>query len=98
MTKTYLVVYEVGQSNLSGFAPDLPGCIATGKNLEEVRNVMREALEFHLRGMVSDGDTVPEAVTTGVDFSEDRPEHGINHCVLEWLEVRVPKYEFQATA
>jgi predicted RNase H-like HicB family nuclease len=96
--KSYLVVYEVGEKNLSGFAPDVPGCISTARDLPKMRQIMREALEFHLKGMVSDGDAVPEPVTSSVDFSLDRPEHGVTHCVVEWLEVSVPRYEYQATA
>ena len=45
MKKSYLVVYEAGENNLSGFDPD-----------------------------------------------------GVTHCVVEWLEVKLPQYEFQAIA
>ncbi len=98
MKKSYLVVYEAGEHNLSGFAPDVPGCISTAQDLPEMRRVMREALEFHLKGLASDGDPIPEPVTSNVDFSLDRPEHGVSHCVVEWLEVKVPLYEFQTTS
>ncbi len=98
MTKTYLVVYEAGEANLSGFAPDVPGCISTARDLPEMRRMMREALEFHLKGLILDGDPIPDTVTSNVDFSLDRPEHGVSHCVVEWLEVKVPQYEYQATA
>src|SRR5271166_3203993 len=98
MKKSYLVVYEAGESNLSGFAPDVPGCISTAKDLPEMRRMMREALEFHLKGLASDGEPIPEPVTSSVDFSQDRPEDGVSHCIVEWLEVKVPQYEFQATA
>jgi len=98
MKKSYLVVYEAGESNLSGFAPDVPGCISTAKDLPEMRRMMREALEFHLKGLSSDGEPIPEPVTSSVDFSQDRPEDGVSHCIVEWLEVKVPQYEFQATA
>jgi len=98
MTRCYLVVYEVGDTNLSGFAPDVPGCISTARDLPEMRRLMSEAIEFHLKGLAADGDPLPESVTTAVDFALDRPEHGVRHCVVEWLEVKVPQYEFQTTA
>jgi predicted RNase H-like HicB family nuclease len=98
MKKSYLVVYEAGESNLSGFAPDVAGCISTARDLAEMRRAMREALEFHLTGPVSDGDPISEQVASNVDLSLDRPEHGVSHCVVEWLEVKVPQYEFQASA
>jgi len=92
MTKKFLVVYEVGTNNLSGFLPDLPGVIATASNLEAMRSAMREAAEFHLEGLAADGDSVPEPVTTSVDFTEEDPEHGVLSCIVEWLEIVVPQY------
>jgi predicted RNase H-like HicB family nuclease len=90
--KKFLAVYEVGANNLSGFLPDLPGVIATAANLEAMRNAMREAAQFHLQGLVADGDPVPESVTTSVDFAEEDPEHGVLSCIVEWLEIAVPQY------
>jgi predicted RNase H-like HicB family nuclease len=92
-TKKFLVVYEVGERNLSGFVPDVPGVVATAEKLEQMRQVMREALEFHLEGLVTDGDPIPESATTSVDFAEEDPEHGVLSCIVEWLEVAVPQYQ-----
>jgi predicted RNase H-like HicB family nuclease len=58
--KKYAVVIEKGPANYSAYVPDLPGCIATGKTLEEIETNMREAIEFHIEGMIEDGDPVPE--------------------------------------
>jgi predicted RNase H-like HicB family nuclease len=88
----FLVVYEVGADNLSGFLPDVPGVISTAATLEQMRQVMREAVEFHLEALVADGDRVPEPATTSVDFAEEDPDHGVLSCIVEWLEVRVPHY------
>lgn len=46
--KKFLVVYEVGSDNLSGFLPDLPGVVSTAATLDQMRQTMREAVEFHL--------------------------------------------------
>jgi predicted RNase H-like HicB family nuclease len=93
MKKKFLVVYEVGANNLSGFLPDLPGVIATAPTLDEMRSMMREAAEFHLEGLSADGDSVPEPRTTSVDFAEEDPEHGVLSCIVEWLEITVPQYQ-----
>jgi predicted RNase H-like HicB family nuclease len=90
--KKFLAVYEVGANNLSGFLPDLPGLIATAADLESMRKGMREAAQFHLEGLVGDGDPLPEPVTTSVDFAEEDPEHGVLSCIVEWLEIAVPQY------
>ena len=56
----YAMIVEKGEKNYSAYFPDLPGCIATGKTLEELKQAMREALELHLRGMLEDGLPIPE--------------------------------------
>ena len=47
----YAMIVEKGEQNFSAYLPDLPGCIATGTTLEEVKQLMHEAVELHLRGM-----------------------------------------------
>lgn len=56
----YAMIIEKGERNYSAYFPDLPGCIATGKTLDEVKQRMREALELHLRGMREEGLPIPE--------------------------------------
>ena len=61
--KEYTVLLEPGQNNWSAYAPDLPGCIATGKTREETLQRMREAIAFHIEGMRLHGEQVPEPTT-----------------------------------
>jgi predicted RNase H-like HicB family nuclease len=58
--RKYAVVIEKGPSNYSAYVPDLPGCIATGKTIEEIEKNMREAIELHIEGTIEDGDPIPE--------------------------------------
>jgi predicted RNase H-like HicB family nuclease len=37
----------------------LPGLGAAGKTLDEVKDLIREAVEFHLEGMRAHGDPLP---------------------------------------
>lgn len=69
--KKYAVVIERGERNLSAYVPDLPGCITTGRSLEEIEKNIREAIELHLEGMAEDGEVVPEPSTT-VQYVEMR--------------------------
>ncbi len=39
--------------------PSLPGCISYGKNLEEARNMITEAIELYIEDMKADNDEVP---------------------------------------
>lgn len=85
MTRRYLVIYENGPTNLSGFAPDVPGCASSGHSLEEMRANLREALEFHLEGLALDGQPLPQPVTRMAEV----PENGF----AEWLDVTLPVSE-----
>lgn len=40
--------------------PDFPGCITVGKTLEEAHKRASKALKFHIKGMLEDGDPIPE--------------------------------------
>lgn len=55
----YLVVYEKSATRWGAYAPDLPGLGAAGKTLDEVKEFIREAVEFHLEGMRAHGDPTP---------------------------------------
>jgi predicted RNase H-like HicB family nuclease len=63
------IVIETGKRNYSAYVPDLPGCVATGKTVEEAKERIREAIRIHLQGMRQDGDTIPEPRTI-CDFVE----------------------------
>ena len=58
--KTYTVIYESGERNWSAYVPDLPGCIATAKTRMLLEERIREAVEFHIEGMISYGEQLPE--------------------------------------
>jgi predicted RNase H-like HicB family nuclease len=63
MTNRYAVVIERGQSGCSAYVPDLPGCIAAAATEAELRELIREAIEFHLEGMALSGEVVPPPST-----------------------------------
>ena len=56
----YAIVVEKAQNNYSAYVPDLPGCVATGFTIEETEREMREAIEFHIEGLIEDGLSVPQ--------------------------------------
>lgn len=55
----YAIVVEKAGNNYAAYAPDLPGCIATGATIEETEREMRAAIEFHIEGLIEDGLSVP---------------------------------------
>lgn len=67
--KRYAIVIEQAEHNFAAYAPDLPGCIATGATREETEQLMREAIELHLAGLREDGLPIPSPTST-VDYVE----------------------------
>jgi predicted RNase H-like HicB family nuclease len=57
---SYGVVIETGKGGYSAFVPDLPGCIAAADTLEEVRELITEAIASHIELMREEGLRVPK--------------------------------------
>ena len=72
--RKYLIVIEKGSNNYSAYSPDVLGCGATGKTLEDIKRNIREAIEFHLEGLVEDGDPIPEAESTAEYIFVNEPQ------------------------
>ena len=43
--------------------PDFPGCVTAGKTFDEARRMAVEALSLHIKGMMEDGEAIPEPST-----------------------------------
>ncbi len=56
----FAIVIERTENNYAAYVPDVPGCVATGDTLEETEQRIREAIEFHIRGLREDGLPIPE--------------------------------------
>jgi predicted RNase H-like HicB family nuclease len=56
----YAIVVENTGNNYSAYVPDLPGCVATGFTIEETEREIREAIKFHIEGLVEDGQPIPQ--------------------------------------
>lgn len=48
----YLVVIEKGPTSFGAYVPDLPGCVAVGETRAEVTQLIHEAIEFHVEGLI----------------------------------------------
>lgn len=70
MKYKYLMVIEHSGTNYSAYAPDVPGCITTGKTIEETVHNFEEALQFHLEGTFKDSDPAPFPYSVHAQFVE----------------------------
>jgi predicted RNase H-like HicB family nuclease len=59
LMEKYLIVIEKTATGHSAYSPDVSGCIATGRTIERTTIAMKEALELHLRSMITDKEKIP---------------------------------------
>lgn len=78
----YPIIIERTARNYSAFSPDLPGCVATGRTLEQTIKNMEQAIRMHLRGLQKDGLPIPKP-------SSKLTYEVSNHEVLTGIEIRV---------
>ena len=57
----YTIVIERSPGNYAAYAPDLPGCVATGATRDETVEEMRRAIQFHIESLREHGEPVPAA-------------------------------------
>jgi predicted RNase H-like HicB family nuclease len=55
-----IVTVELSDKNYSAFLESLPGCVSIGDTFDELKENIKEAVEFHLEGMLEDGEEIPE--------------------------------------
>jgi predicted RNase H-like HicB family nuclease len=64
----YAVIFEQAECNWAAYVPDLPGCMTTGKTLEETETNIREAIEGHLRTLREFGEAIPPATSVAKEI------------------------------
>ena len=55
----YMVVIERGETSWGTYVADLPGCVAAAETEEEVKQLIQEAIEFHLEDLAESGVQIP---------------------------------------
>ena len=95
MKVSYAVVFERAPSNYGGYVPELLGCISVGDTLEEMRAMIREAIEVHIESMQLSGKTVNppkmslcDAMRYHIDLvTEDGEEPDETETIFTMIEV-----------
>jgi len=72
--------------------PDLPGCFSAGDNLEQAIESAREAIDFHLEGLVEQGSDIPLPASIAKHRNNPDFAHGI------WALVQVDTSRFDGKA
>jgi predicted RNase H-like HicB family nuclease len=71
----------------SAMVPNLPGCVAAGDSVEEVRDLISQAIFLHLEMMVQSGEKFPDP-TEKMEFVIEK-DAGEEFCT--WVEVQIPQ-------
>lgn len=59
----YAAIIEKMPNNYCAYVPDLPGCVATAKTIEEASIQIQAAITFHIEGLQLEGLPIPEPTT-----------------------------------
>ncbi|MGF1486565.1 MAG: type II toxin-antitoxin system HicB family antitoxin [Prochloraceae cyanobacterium] len=55
----YPIVIETGKYSYAAYCPDFPGCVATGKTIEKVKEQLIQALISHLENLKASNQPIP---------------------------------------
>ena len=80
---------EKGEDNYSAFSPDVPGCIATGRTIEKTIDTMRSALEFHIEGMIENGEHPPRP--RSLEYHVKEADEVTGEDIIAHVIVRTPE-------
>ena len=61
---TYLVVFEPSANGYSAYVPDLPVCVAAADSYDETRQLIAEAIAFHIEALRESDMHVPPPAST----------------------------------
>ena len=61
--KNVIVTVELTDNNYSAYIESLPGCVTTGKSINELKANMQEAIDGHLEVSKEFGDSIPDEFT-----------------------------------
>jgi len=57
--RRYPAFIRKDKGNFGVSFPDLPGCVSGGSSWSEIMANAKEALQFHIDGMIEDGEEIP---------------------------------------
>ena len=94
----YLIVIEKTSTGYSAYSPDLPGCVSTGRTLAEIEKNIREAIEYHIEGMIEDGDPIPEPTSRVMEVELPVGLDAPSRCGAKAREARQPPELLRASS
>lgn len=74
----------------SAWFPQFPGCVTAGENTGDIHKIWQcghEALQFHIDGMLEDGQTIPGPHTGFVRDGDNKSCHAVFWIEVVWKDV-----------
>jgi predicted RNase H-like HicB family nuclease len=62
----YTAVIEKSETGYGAYVPDLPGCIAVAETEAEVKELIEEAIAFHIEGLREAGEQIPSPSSNSI--------------------------------
>lgn len=59
----FIAIIEKADKNYSAYSPDVLGCVSTGNTIDETLQHFKEALEFHIDGLIEENMPLPSPVS-----------------------------------
>lgn len=82
-----IIVDITWEDNYGAFSETVPGCVATHKTLNGVKEAYKTALEMHLAGMAEDGEPIPPALQSNYEL-----EYRLNtQAILKSLDGKISR-------
>lgn len=63
--------------------PDIPGCFSAGETIEEALSNTREAIAFHLEGMLEDGEAVTVSTRQIEELAQEADYAGATWALID---------------
>ena len=63
--------------------PDIPGCFSAGETIEEALSSTREAIVFHLEGMLEDGEAVTVSTRQIEELAQEADYAGATWALID---------------
>lgn len=83
------LIHKDATSDYGVSFPDFPGVVTAGADLDEARRMAEEALDFHVEGMIEDGEALPEPSSLEAIMQDPDNREGV--AVLVALKTRSAK-------
>jgi predicted RNase H-like HicB family nuclease len=84
-----VVIHKDSDSDYGVTVPDLPGCFSAGETLDEALEMVHEAMECHIEGLLLEGEPLPAA--RPIEQHQNNPEYA--HGVWALVELDLSRLE-----